>query len=177
MTFNELLNDSRISHSTFGNIQLKKEFKSSVRNGFHYLFNYLDQNKNFFDVEIQTEMPEVLAHKSIQNYTNLLFLSYGDQPSPYAGIITNIDKCPNSYTPLLKRLKLKKQVIEFYKSSAGARYQYGVCNKASTVYSVCTLFYYNQERSILGKIKYFTLLNKGDCQDGIKTFVTGLVYK
>lgn len=177
ITFNEFLADAGISHKELGKTVLEKNFKVFANNSNHYLLSFSDEKNNLFDIEIQTSVPPQTAKSQITNYGNLLKMSYSDKPSPYAGIISNIEKCPAKYAPKIVIEKFNNTEVQYYISTAGARFQYGACTADSAVYSVCTLFYYHQNNSTFEKVKYFVPVKNGNCREGIKTFFTGLKLK
>ncbi|MFA6237034.1 MAG: hypothetical protein WC635_06870 [Bacteriovorax sp.] len=176
-TFDEFLKQSKISHTYFGKSVLDKNFKLVKNSSTHYLVSFYDQQDNFYDIEILTAITQKAATQQVLNFSNLLKLSYNDKPTPYGGIISNLEKCPSTYNPKLVREKFNNIEVEYFISAAGAHYQYGACTKETAVHKVCSLFHYQKETSTLIKLKYFVPFNNGYCGEGIKVFMTGLNFK
>lgn len=176
-TFDEFLSAAKIAHKQFGKTVLEKNFKVEIPPNTHYMVTFYDSKNNLYDLEIKTSTTKESAKAQLNNYANLLKFAYGDKPSPYAGMITNIEKCPVKYAPKQITETINGKSIQYYSSMAGSRFEYGACSKESAVYSVCTLFFYDQEKLILSKLKYFVPSYHGKCNEGVKAFMEGLILK
>lgn len=175
-TLNEFIAQSNLFHTELGSSVLEKKSKTASSGKDYFLFTFLDKNKNLYDVEIQSGINPKMAKNLIENYSSLLMLSYGDRPSPYGGIISNVDNCPAPFKPKHYQKWINKLPMTIYQSAAGARYQYGACTKDTYAYSVCTTFQYSKEKLIFTKVKYFVPAKKSDCIGGISLFMSGLKF-
>lgn len=176
-TFEHFLSAAKIGHKQFGKTVLEKNFKVEIPPNTHYMVTFYDSKNNLYDLEIKTATTKESSKAQLNNYANLLKFAYGDKPSPYAGMITNIEKCPAKYTPKQITETINGKLFQFYSSMAGSHFEYGACSKESAVYSVCTLFFYDQEKLFLSKLKYFVPIHHGNCNEGIRAFMAGLILK
>jgi hypothetical protein len=173
---NTFLSELNIRHQTLGHLELSKNVKVPSLGGIHYLFILNDSEKGIYDIDFQTAVEPDASKMMMRNLSNLFFMSYSDKASPYAGEITNVAKCPKAFYPKLVKVVNGKRVYHYYTSSAGSRFQFGVCEKEYAVYSACSLFYYFEEKKILAKIKYFKPFEKNqDCKNGMNKLLTGLI--
>ena len=177
LTVDEFLKDSGASLKFSKQLKIVKKFTTSSDLGRHYIFTAEDPKKNIYDVDFHFGIPPELATRTISNLSNLLKIAYGDKPSPYAGEITNVEKCPAEYQPKLINEKILGQNISYYVSSAGSRFQYGACDKTTVFYTACTSFHYIPQKHLLIKLKYFVPKDSNNCSIGIKAFYEGLVLK
>jgi hypothetical protein len=173
----DFLKDSGVSLKNSAQLKIIKKFKTSSDLGRHFIFTAGDSKNNFYDVDLHFGMPSELASRTISNLSNLLKIAYGDKPSPYAGEITNLEKCPAEYQPKLISEKMGGQTISYFVSSAGSRFQYGACDKSTVHYTACSSFHYIPQKQLLIKLKYFVPKESNDCSGGIKSFYDGLVVK
>ena len=173
----DFLKDSGVSLKNLDQVKIIKKFKTSSDLGRHFIFTAEDSMKNIYDVDFHIGIPPELANRTISNLSNLLKIAYGDKPSPYAGEITNVEKCPAEYQPKLVNETIKGQSISYYVSSAGSRFQYGACDSATAIYVACTSFNYVPQKKVLIKLKYFVPKSTNICATGIKTFYEGLVLR
>ena len=173
----DFLKDSGVTLKNLDQIKIIKKFKTSSDLGRHYIFNAEDSKKNIYDVDFHFGIPPELASRTISNLSNLLKIAYGDKPSPYAGEITNVEKCPAEFQPKLVNETIKGQNISYYVSSAGSRFQYGACDSATVIYLACTSFNYLPHKQLLIKLKYFVPKSINNCSSGIKAFYEGLILK
>jgi hypothetical protein len=173
----DFLKDSGASLKPLDQIKVIKKFKTSSDLGRHYIFTAEDANKNTSDVDLHFGIPPELATRTISNLSNLLKIAYGDKPSPYAGEITNVEKCPAEFQPKLVNDTFGGKNVSYYVSSAGSRFQYGACDSATVVYTACTSFHYVSQKQLLIKLKYFVPKSLNNCSAGIKTFYEGLTLK
>jgi hypothetical protein len=173
----DFLIDSGVSIKNFEQVRLLKKFKTSSSLGKHFIFTAEDADKNIYDVDFHLGIPVDLATRSISNLTNLLKIAYGDKPSPYAGEITNVEKCPLEFQPKFVSEVINGKNMGYYISSAGSRYQYGACDSKTVVYQVCTSLYYEPKNQLMIKLKYFVPKSNANCGLGVKKFYEGLGIK
>ena len=176
-SIDEFLKGSGVSIKNFDQVKIIKKFKTSSDLGRHYIFSAEDTQKNFYDVDFHFGIPPELANRTISNLSNLLKIAYGDKPSPYAGEITNVEKCPAEFQPKQVNETINGKNISYYISSAGSRYQYGACDSSTSVFIACTSFHYVPQKQLLIKLKYFAPKASNSCSTGIKAFYEGLILK
>jgi hypothetical protein len=174
ISFDKFLKEINVSHKIFGNLEISKNIKLNTANGDHYLLSFKDNKRGLYEMEIQTKVSLENSNELINKNINLLKMSYLDKPSPYAGVVTTIEKCPAEFLPKLIKKNEGNISYEFYTAKAGARYQYGACNKENATYNFCSLFYYFKDKQLFAKVKYFNPIESKNCDEGVKNFFIGL---
>ncbi|MDD4975246.1 MAG: hypothetical protein PHY93_12885 [Bacteriovorax sp.] len=153
-----LLNESLIilkkKSLHYGNIQTTKSFE---RKGLRKTF--LNVNFEFNKALCKLEVVFPLTEKEFQseknNVSTVIKQSYEDQPTPYAGEITNTAKCSSMFKPIFLEEQVDSKKIYILKTLTGKDLSYGLCDKKSIVYSECTTFYYDQLTSQFFKINIY----------------------
>ncbi|MGZ3789048.1 MAG: hypothetical protein ACXVLQ_11015 [Bacteriovorax sp.] len=138
----------------YGNIQTTKslERKGLKKNFLNVNFEI---NKALYKLEAVFPLTEKEFQSEKNNVSTVIIKSYEDQPTPYAGEITNTSKCPSIFKPIFMEEQFNSKKIYILKTLVGSDLSYGLCDKKRIVYSGCTSFYYDQSTSQFFKINVY----------------------
>jgi hypothetical protein len=177
VNLNSFLPANLIQHKEYGNSVLLKSFKIKTQDTTHYTLTLHDNESHLIDIDFQLNVDEFTSTSQLKNFETLIKLAYSDKPSPYAGIISNSTKCKKEFFPKKDSFKIKDEKYLLLVSTAGDRFQYGICDKSEATYQVCSLIHYFPKKEMIMKLKYFAPYKKSNCKDGLIKFVSGLELK
>ena len=141
--------------ASYGKVQTTK---SMARKGLKktFLNANFEINKAIYKLEAIFPITENEFQSEKNNLTSVIIKSYEDQPTPYAGEITNVAKCSAVFKPVFIEEQASSGKIYILKTLVSRDLSYGLCDKKSIMFSACTSFYYDQKTSQFLKINVYT---------------------
>jgi hypothetical protein len=150
---------------------------SLVRKGIkkNFLNLSFEKDKIIYKVDVTYPYNSTEFNSEKVNLSNIIKKSYEDQPTPYAGEITNIAKCPKLFKPISIDDQVDNKKFLIIKTLVGQDLSYGLCDKKSIAYAGCTTFYFDEKKMQYFKINIYTSPNKQSCEKITKSFIRNLV--
>lgn len=171
-TLNESLAPLNKNQSILGSTALSKNTdakggkKSYITSGFEH-------RGAKYELEIISPTTGTEFNNNRKNISSMILKSYQDQPTPYAGVITNLEKCPKKFTPITSQIKAGGKDVFVVKSLVGSGFDHGVCEDKKVTYAACVSFYLDDKNSQYFKLKVYTL-PKEDCTKTVQSFFEDL---
>lgn len=170
-TLNESLSLTNLQHMSLGKTALDFYKKIDLKNRSHLLFKF-NKGQFQFDIDIEFPVDQTEAENILKSQIALIEIPYNDTPSPYAGVISNIEKCSTSLKPKIKKINLNSVEINVVNSFVGEKFESGICHKKKIKYHQCSAFFFRE--NAFHKVKIYSPLNI-KCDRSLVDYITGLI--
>jgi len=142
-----LSNDSLAGATVIKSLQRKGSVKT-------FTTIKLQKAKEIYEMEFVSPVTQTEFEKDQKNSIGIILLSYSDQPTPYAGEITNTAKCSEHFKPKMKKdFVAGSRKITLIESFIDKDFNYGVCEMSLKKHKACTSYSYNEPTKQSLKLK------------------------